>query len=236
MVATAENPQTVGTLEAVTFNTYRDIHKGIRAELFSVVTEAGRVDPGDRTVRTEFAGHVGRVVELLVAHAEHEDAHVQPVLEAELPHLAERVPAEHAALDARLLDLRAIADEAVNAPATEQREQLYRIYIELASFASAYLAHQDYEERVIMPALERAVGVDAVIGLHQTVLANIPPDEMAHTLAVMLPAMNVDDRTDMLGAMRATAPEPVFTGVWGLAASVLTPADHAQLGARLGIS
>ena len=34
-------------LETVTFDIYRDIHKGIRAELFAVTHAAGRVDPHD---------------------------------------------------------------------------------------------------------------------------------------------------------------------------------------------
>ena len=42
--------------------------------------------------------------------------------------------------------------------------------------------------------------------------------------------MNIDDRTDMLGGMKAGAPPEVFAGLWGLVGSVLTPADYA--GAR----
>ena len=52
----------------------------------------------------------------------------------------------------------------------------------------------------------------------------------------MLPAMNIDDRADLLGGMQATAPAPVFEGVWGLAGNVLDPADHLALGRRLGIA
>ena len=48
--------------------------------------------------------------------------------------------------------------------------------------------------------------------------------------------MNVDDRTELLGGMQAGAPPEVFEGVWGLAGSVLAPADHRALGARLGIA
>jgi hypothetical protein len=47
--------------------------------------------------------------------------------------------------------------------------------------------------------------------------------------------MNIDDRAELLGGMRAGAPPEVFAGVWALAGSVLTPGDHAALGARLGI-
>lgn len=58
---------------------------------------------------------------------------------------------------------------------------------------------------------------------------------MMQSLAVMLPAMNADDRTEMLGGMRANAPAEVFGGVWGLAQSVLTDADTRQLAGRLGL-
>ena len=48
---------------------------------------------------------------------------------------------------------------------------------------------------------------------------------MAQSLALMLPAMNVDGRTELLGGMRAGAPAEVFEGVWSLAGSVLDPTD-----------
>ena len=47
---------------------------------------------------------------------------------------------------------------------------------------------------------------------------------MAASLAFMLPAMNVDDRAELLGGMRADAPAEVFSGVVSLARSVLEPA------------
>ncbi len=52
----------------------------------------------------------------------------------------------------------------------------------------------------------------------------------------MIPAMNIDDRTELLGGMRAGAPAEVFEGVWGLTGSVLPAADFAALGARLGLA
>jgi hypothetical protein len=51
----------------------------------------------------------------------------------------------------------------------------------------------------------------------------------------MIPAMNVDDRTELLGGMQQGAPAEVFNGVWNLVKSVLVPSDAAALGRRLGI-
>ena len=106
--------------------------------------------------------------------------------------------------------------------------------MELASFTSSYLAHQDFEERVVMPALDAALGVEGVGAVHGAIIAGIPPEEMVRSLAIMLPAMNVDDRTELLGGMQANAPAEVFDGVWSLAGSVLAPADVAALATRLG--
>ena len=49
----------------------------------------------------------------------------------------------------------------------------------------------------------------------------------------MLPAMNIDDRAELLGGMQAGAPPEVFAGVWGLVGSVLPSDDYtAARGAR----
>jgi hypothetical protein len=215
----------------VTFDLYTNIHKAIRSEMFDVVLRAGRVDPSERRARIGIAARVGQVVQLLESHAEHEDAAIGPVLATHEPALAARIERDHEAFDARLDAIKELADDTVASRATA-----HRLYLELASFTSAYLAHQDLEERVVMPALERAVGVDAVVALNQQIVGSIPPDEMAASLAVMLPALNIDDRAELLGAMRANAPAEVFAGVWGLAGSVLASSDFSAVAARLGIA
>jgi hypothetical protein len=128
-----------------------------------------------------------------------------------------------------------MAAEAAALEAVDPRALVHRLYVALAAFTSDYLEHQDVEERVVMPALESAIGVEATIAIHQAILGAIPPDEMARSLALMIPAMNIDDRAEMLGGMRADAPAEVFEGVWGLAGSVLDPTDHAALARRLGV-
>jgi hypothetical protein len=223
------------TVAPVALDLYRDIHKGIRTELFAVTTEAGSLDPAQGIGRAALASHVSQVVDLLVSHAEHEDGAIQPALEAHLPDLAERIEVDHLTLEARMDDLRAMGEEAAGLAVADPRARLHRLYLALASFTSDYLAHQDVEERVVMPALEVAVGVDAVVAMHQAILAGIPPEEMGRTLALMIPAMNLDDRAEMLGGMRAGAPAEVFEGVWGLARSVLDPADLVALARRLEI-
>jgi len=235
MLAMTITEQPVRTnFELVVIDLYRDIHKGIRSELFGVTVDAGRFDSSDRANRVQLATRVSDTVDLLVSHAEHEDEAVQPAIEVHLPSLAEKIAADHEVLEGRLVSLREMANDAV--VAVDPGAAVHRLYLELASFTSAYLEHQDVEERVVMPALEAAIGVDAVGGIHGAIIASIPPEEMAASLAIMLPAMNVDNRAELLGGMKANAPAPVFEGVWGLASTVLTEADHRAVGSRLGIA
>jgi Hemerythrin HHE cation binding domain len=219
----------------VAFDLYRDIHKGIRTELFAVTADAGRLDPSDQDGRMALSCQVSSMIELLVGHAEHEDGAIQPVLEAELPVLAELVEKDHVWLEVRMEDLAEMAEDAIVAPQSELRPRLHQLYLELASFTSAYLRHQDMEERVIMPSLELAIGVPAVIGIHEAIIGSIPPEEMVRSLALMLPALNLDDRAEMLGGMQAGAPPEAFSGVWNLVGSVLDTADHTALARRLGL-
>jgi hypothetical protein len=139
------------------------------------------------------------------------------------------------ALPSRLVDVRDLAEQAVDAPDGQGRAKVHHLYLELGSFTGAYLEHQDVEERLVMPALESEIGPEAVALLHREIVGSISPPDMAATLAIMIPAINLDDRAELLGGIRAGAPAEVFGGIWGLTATVLVAADHAALAARLGL-
>jgi len=212
---------------------YRDIHKGIRAELFDVTLAAGRVDPGCRADRAAVAGHVLSVGQVLEMHAHHEDLHVEPALLEHAPSLADQISTDHHVLEARFNFVTELAQATVDAVVADQRRLTHLLYLELSGFTSAYLAHQLVEERVVMPAIEQAIGPQGALGLHIAVVSSIPPDVMARSLAFMLPAMNIDNRTELLTGMKMSAPPEAFNAVMGLASSVLEPADFTALAARL---
>jgi hypothetical protein len=218
----------------IPFDIYKDVHKGVRVNLFDVTAAAGRLDPSDRDARIAHAARVCDLVDFLVFHAEHEDVHLDAAIAQVLPDQAEAITAEHVALEATMENLKALAYRVFEpTPRADARTEVHELYLELALFTSRYLAHQNVEERVVMPALFDAFGFDACLAMDQAIVASIPPDEMAWCLAKMIPAMNLDDRYEMLAGMRAGAPAEVFTGVLALAADVLTSHDHAALVARL---
>ena len=219
----------------VPFDLYRDIHKAIRANLFTTVLEVGRVDPSDRAARIASTARVHDLVQFLVMHAEHEDAHVDAAIREVLPERADEIAAEHIALEARMERLVVLADLVFEDGRTDARAALHDLYLELSVFTGLYLAHQDVEERVVMPALWDAFGIEPLLGIHGRILAGIAPDDMAAAWAKMLPAMNLDDRTEMFEGVRASAPPEAFAGICALAREVLAECDYRALAGRLDL-
>ncbi len=217
---------------AIAVDLYRDIHKGIRAELFAVTLEAGSIDAECRDDRLALAAHVSSMRQVLESHAHHEDGYIEPQLWSHLPELAEKTAADHRTLEPRFAAIDELATQLTDTT-TDVRRLMFHLYQELSGFTSAYLAHQLVEERIVMPALEAAIGVEATLGIHIDIVSSIPPAEMARSLSFMLPAMNADDRADLLGGIRAGAPAEAFAGVLDLARSVLEPADFVSTTARL---
>src|SRR4029079_8258964 len=198
-----------------------------------VTLAAGRVDPGCRADRAAVAGHVLSVGQVLGVHAHHESLYAEPALLEHAPSLADQISTDHHVLEARFNFVTELAQATVDAVVADQRRLTHLLYLELSGFTSAYLAHQLVEERVVMPAIEQAIGPQGALGLHIAVVSSIPPDVMARSLAFMLPAMNIDNRTELLTGMKMSAPPEAFNAVMGLASSVLEPADFAALAARL---
>jgi hypothetical protein len=223
-------------LETVTVDIYRDIHKGIRSELFGVTVAAGQVDPGNRDAVAAVAGRWRDLVGLLVAHAEHEDEFVQPVIEVHAPSFAEVIATAHPELEAQMAALEVLADRATDAGVCERRLFVHRMYLGFASFTSAYLQHQEFEETQVMPALAAKIGVGELLAINGAIVASIPPDQMVQSATLMFPAMNVEDRTELLGGAQAGAPPEVFAGMMALTQSVLSPADYAEVATRLGVA
>jgi hypothetical protein len=223
-------------LETVQVDVYRDVHKGIRSELFALTTTIGATDPTDTDAVRGLGTHWHDMVAMLLSHAEHEDRFVQPLVVAHAPGLADRITEDHRVLEDQMAALEVLADRAAEAAIGDRRLMTHRLYLGFASFTSAYLAHQEFEELEISTALAAAVTPDVLWQMHGELVASIPPDEMAAALGVMLPAMNVDDRTELIGGIQATAPAEVFTGILGLAEGVLAASDYAAVARRLGVN
>lgn len=226
----------IAALETVTFDFYRDVHKGIRNELFAVTFAAGNVDPHNTDAVSGVASRWRNLSGMLVQHAEHEEVFVQPVVEEHAPALAVEILPAHRQIEARAAALEVLADRAIDACPDDRRLLTHRLYLGLSGFTAAYMEHQEFEELEVMPALCAAVSAEDLLAIDMAIVATLSPEEMVYSASIMLPAMNVEDRVELVGGMKEGMPPEVFAGVWGLAEGVLDPEDAQQLAGRLGIA
>jgi iron-sulfur cluster repair protein YtfE (RIC family) len=222
-------------LDAVVVDIYRDIHKGIRNELFAVTLDAGRVDPHDSEAVNAVATRWDALSGLLVAHARHEEDFVQPVIERFVPVYAEEIVEAHARLESQAALLELLADRAAESCPEQSRLLTHRLYLGLASFTAAYMEHQEFEEFEVMVMLSQHVTPEELREVDNAIVASLSPEMMGQSLAIMLPAMNIEDQTELFSGMQAGAPPEVFAGAMGLAQSVLEPARYDALARRLGV-
>ncbi len=173
---------------------------------------------------------------MLVTHADHEEVFVQPALEEHARPSPARSSRRTASSRPAPPPLELLADRAVDSCPTDARLATHRLYLGLAGFTSAYMVHQEFEELEVMPALSAAVSVDDLLAIDMAIIATVSPEEMVYSATLMLPAMNVEDRVELVGGMREGMPSEVFAGVWGLIEGVLAVDDFRQLAARLGIA
>jgi iron-sulfur cluster repair protein YtfE (RIC family) len=127
---------------------YTAVHKMQRARLFELTVEAGRTGPADKVTTARLAAAVDALADELIAHGQHEDRFIHPLLREKAPAIAARLDADHVELEVQLDHLRRIGSSFSSMP--EDPNDLYRA---LATFTASYLAHLAVEESEALPAL-----------------------------------------------------------------------------------
>jgi hypothetical protein len=220
------------TADRYTF--YRDIHKGIRALLSSLVERAGQTDYTNPRQVSALKQAVDEGFFLLKAHAHHEETFIEPLVRAASPAVGRALDAAHEEQEGRFPQLRSLLTEASAAGPSADRLG-HAFTVALSRFAGEMLVHMADEEERAMPALQAAMTDRQLMDVEQALVASVPPDKMARYLAWMLPAMSSPHRAGMLAEARKTAPPEVFEGLLAVAGQVLSFEQMQELYLRLGV-
>ncbi len=216
-------------------NFYKQVHKGIRALAHSVAEQAGRTDFGDAGEVAALREAVERAFAAFESHAAHETAWVTPVLRVCAPNAAADSDADHRAQALRLRDLRAAL--ALAGGAGEHGPAFgHAFVVGLSRFVGEMLVHMADEEERLMPALQAAFDDGALVKIHEALMASLPPQEKAQSLAWMLPALNAPERAELLAGIRAAAPPAAFAAIADVARRVLPTADWTRLEQSLAVA
>jgi hypothetical protein len=214
------------------YNFYREVHKGIRALLGSLVEQAGRTDFRNGGEVADLRRATAEAFGLLEEHARVEARFVAPLLRAHAPEVGEALDGDHE--DQKRVMAGLVAGlEAVDAADPSAAARGHAFVVALSRFAGELLVHMADEEERALPGLWTGLDDASLQRMHQELLASLPPDEMTRNLTWMLPAMNATERLDMVTRARATAPPEAFRSLMGLARRVLPPAAWKRLEGRL---
>lgn len=211
---------------------YRSIHKAVRSLLGQLSALSCATDFSEPAELQRLKERVQQDFAMLAAHAHHEDEFVRPLLERHCPEVARKLGAAHEeqhmlmpALESALFEIEPGAGDAI--------ERGAEFCVALSRYVADQFDHMADEEMLAMPALYAALDDTALIAVHDTLVASVPPEEMMRWLAYMLPALSKPERTGMLLGMRASAPKEAFDAVLGLAQQVLSRGAFEELSRQL---
>lgn len=217
------------------FNMYAGIHKALRALMADTLITVGRADPTDAADVADAATRVGALMDLCASHVAHENNFVHPALEARCPGVCEPVAQDHEGHLHHIAHLRDAAQALAGLEATEREAALQALYLALALFVADNFQHMHVEETTHNTALWAAYSDAELIGIHDALLATIPPTEMMLVMRWMLPQLNAPERLGVMQGMRAGAPAPVFEGMLSATQGLLNQRDWTKLARGLDV-
>jgi hypothetical protein len=208
---------------------YRNVHKGLRAELTRLLTDTGTADPADRHASQQLGSRFDELAFLLERHAYHEATHFHPVLALASRSIATRLDAEHIAAEALVAPLKEAYAGLATDDQLRNQDAFLDTYRMLAHFCASYFAHLEYEESVAMHALWSALSDEELISLDARLIRSIPRETLVRFMRALLPAMNALERTELLGALRAIGPRESFEGTLEVARGLIAAREFQSL-------
>ena len=214
---------------------YTEVHKGLRRALTDLLNEAGRLDATDPKAVVDFNKALGFLTGLLAEHAENEGSFVEPLLDPAVTDLAAIIKVAHQELETEIKAVVEAYRELGESDAELALSSGKSAYYQLAGFIGRYLVHMSTEELNVMPYLQEQLTDQELMDITNQLRGSIAPPRMADYLKLMIPAMNIQERTAMFSGMKAFAPPEALDGACKLAASVLDDTEWKELCDRVGL-
>jgi hypothetical protein len=215
---------------------YAGIHKALRALMADTLLAVGRMDSEDALERAQVTQRVLELLDFCRSHLQHENDFLHPALEARAPGASGKIAHEH---EEHLQAIVALADQTTALlqcePAARPAAAL-ALYRALSLFIAHNFEHMHVEETAHNAVLWARYTDAELIGIHNALVASIPPDEMMYVLRWMVPFMNPAERAAMLGDMRDHAPAPAFAAALEVVRPHLGEREWAKLGRDLGLA
>jgi len=142
---------------------------------------------------------------LLEGHAKYEEERIHALLKKRHCDLYNQAEASHQEHHNFFIEIENKFNEVKQAP---NKENLgYAIYLDLRKFMQENLEHFDYEERILMPALQELYNEEEIRDIDAISYHQMTPNQVVHMIEVLFPHMNLDDKLHFLKDIRDSQPE-----------------------------
>jgi len=200
-----------------------------------ILNDAGRLDATDQKAVAVFNEQLSFLTGLLTEHAGNEETFIQPLLDSAETDFAATIDTTHKALEN---EIKAVGEayRLLDGASEDQALPLCKqAYYQLSGFIGRYLVHMSTEELDVMPYLQGKLTDPELMDITMQLRGSIAPPRMADYLKIMIPAMNIQERTAMFSGMKAFAPPEALEGACKLAQSVLDANEWKDLCDRVGL-
>ena len=214
---------------------YAAIHKALRAFMADTLLALGRADLDDAAELERATAQVVALVDVCLAHLQHENDFVHPAIEARAAGASAAIAHDNVDHVREIGHLRAAALALRSTDPAVRPAAAHALYRALAVFIADNMLHMDIEETAHNAVLWSRYTDAELVAIHDALVASIPPQEMMTVLRWMLPFMRPTERLGMLADMRAKAPPPVFAAVVDIVRVHLTVKEWGHLARGLGV-
>jgi hypothetical protein len=203
--------------------TYKTVHKGIRAALFEAAAVVGRTEFAEGTEAAAAVAAVRRTIAFLDEHADNEDAVVMPELDRICPELHAELSAQHARTNGLEREIEALLSRLETASEAERVSLGARLHDRVPRLVAEHLRHMAQEETEAERALQANRSDEELRALHDRIIARIPQARMPELLALIFPAATLSERAAILADVGAAVPAPALANVLAPARAALGP-------------
>ncbi|MES2977226.1 MAG: hemerythrin domain-containing protein [Pseudomonadota bacterium] len=217
------------------FDIYGGIHKALRAMMTDTLLALGRTDTNDPAEVDSACQRIVQLLNFCASHVKHENDFVHAAIEARATGASAELAHEH---DEHLASIARLIGQTLalpHAPVSQKARLAQVLYRELAVFVGENFLHMEVEESAHNAVLWSRYSDLEIVGIHQALVASIPPEEMMFTLRWLVPFMNPAERLAMFKDMQAHAPAPAFEAALAVAQPHLSCGEWTKLARGLGL-
>ncbi|WP_207495948.1 hemerythrin domain-containing protein [Aridibaculum aurantiacum] len=211
------------------YNTFKLVHKALRALLYDTALLVQQTDFADATATADILERLEYVVHHFEQHAHHEDNYIQPAVAAFDPQLAAAFEAEHEEDEMLGNQLKALiamyrslhtAAERINCGSA-----ISKSFVDFMIFNLQHMAKEESDQNQV---LWQNYTDEQIMDISRQIVSKIPPAEMMVSAKWMLRGISNEDAVGWLKALKFAAPVEVYSAMLELAANEL-PVDRLEI-------